>query len=294
MMKDFGLLVVDKPVGPTSHHVVQTVRRGTRIRKVGHAGTLDPRASGVLVLCLGAATRLSEYLSTSTKRYEAVVRFGASTKTYDTEGEVTRHTGIAPSLEEIEAAIPEYVGEIEQVPPPFSAIKVKGRKAYEMAREGEEVYLAPRTVTIFELTTVAYDPPDLTLGVMSSAGTYIRSLAHDIGNAVSTGAHLAALRRTKAGPFMIDDATPFTKLEGSFVTGAWEQYVLPAKDALPDLPAVQMSEDAMKLVRNGHRIPAEDGAMGLARAIGPDGDLAAVLEAVEDGAMWHPRKVFAR
>lgn len=293
-MNDFGLLVVDKPVGPTSHHVVQSVRRGTHVRKVGHAGTLDPRASGVLVLCLGAATRLSEYLSTSTKHYEAVVRFGAATKTYDTEGEITRHTGIAPSLEEIEAAIPEFVGEIQQVPPPFSAIKVKGRKAYEMARDGEDVHLEPRTVNIFELTTVAYDPPDLTLGVRSSAGTYIRSLAHDLGNALSTGAHLAALRRTEAGPFSIEDAIPFTKLEGSFVTGSWEQYVLPAKDALPDLPVVEVSDETLKLVRNGHRIPAEDGSSGLARAIGPDGDLAAVLEAVEDGAMWHPRKVFAR
>lgn len=293
-MKDFGLLVVDKPVGPTSHHIVQSVRRGTHVRKVGHAGTLDPRASGVLVLCLGAATRLSEYLSTSTKCYEAIVRFGAATKTYDTEGEITLHTGIAPSLEEIESALPSFVGEIQQVPPPFSAIKVKGRKAYEMARDGEDVDLDPRTVSIFELTTIAYEPPDLTLGVTSSAGTYIRSLAHDLGSALSTGAHLAALRRTKAGPFSIEDAIPFTKLEGSFVTGAWEQYLLPAKEALPELPIVEMSVEALQLIRNGHRIPAEDGSRGFARAIDPDGDLAAVLEAVEGGAMWHPRKVFAR
>ena len=293
-MKDFGLLVVDKPVGPTSHHVVQAVRRGTRVRKVGHAGTLDPRASGVLVLCLGAATRLSEYLSTSTKRYEAIVRFGAATRTYDTEGEVTRHTGIAPPLEEIEAALPKFTGEIQQIPPPFSAIKVKGRKAYEMARAGEDVRLEPRGVTIFELEAVAYDPPDLTLGVMSSAGTYIRSLAHDLGEVLSTGAHLASLRRTKAGPFSLEDTIPFAKLEGYFVTGAWEQYVLPAKDALPDLPILDINLETMKMIRNGHRIAAEPGASGLARAIGPDGELAAILESVEDGTMWHPRKVFAR
>jgi tRNA pseudouridine55 synthase len=293
-MKDFGLLVVDKPVGPTSHYVVQTVRRGTHVRKVGHAGTLDPRASGVLVLCLGAATRLSEFLSTSTKRYEAVVRFGAATRTYDTEGEITQHTGIAPPLEAIVAALPKFTGEIQQIPPPFSAIKVKGRKAYEMAREGEEVYLDPREVTIFELEAVAYDPPDLTLGVMSSAGTYIRSLAHDLGGELETGAHLAALRRTKAGPFSLEDTIPFAKLEGSFVTESWEQYVLPAKDALPDLPIVDVAGENMKMIRNGRRIPAEPAANGLARAIGPDGDLAAVLEAAEDGTMWHPRKVFAR
>jgi tRNA pseudouridine55 synthase len=293
-MKDFGLLVVDKPVGSTSHFVVQVVRRGTRIRKVGHAGTLDPRASGVLVLCLGAATRLSEYLSTSVKRYEAVIRFGASTKTYDTEGEIVRHTGIAPSMEEIEEVLPRFKGEIQQVPPPFSAIKVKGRKAYEMAREGREVYLDPREVTIHKLETVSYDPPDLTLGVLSSAGTYIRSLAHDIGEALSTGGHLAALRRTKAGPFTLDDTLPLAKLEASFVTGTWKQYVIPAKDAIPDFPVVGIDDGQVQLIRNGHRIPAEEGASGLARAIGPDGELAAVLEAVEEGTMWHPRKVFIR
>ena len=293
-MKDSGVLVVDKPVGPTSHHVVQVVRRGTRVRKVGHAGTLDPRASGVLVLCLGAATRLSEYLSTTSKRYEAIVRFGAATKTYDTEGEITIHTGIAPALEEIEAALPQFKGEIQQIPPPFSAIKVKGRKAYEMARAGEEVNLDPRKVTIFDLEAVVYDPPDLTLRIMSSAGTYIRSLAHDLGAAVSTGAHLAALRRTKAGPFSLEETIPLSKLEGSFVTGAWEQFVLPARDALPDFPIVELVGDPLKMIRNGHRIPSETGSNGMARAIGPDGELAAILEAVEDGTMWHPRKVFVR
>jgi tRNA pseudouridine55 synthase len=292
-MKDFGLIVVDKPVGPTSHHVVQSIRRGTRVRKVGHAGTLDPRASGVLVLCLGAATRLSEYLSTSTKRYEATVRFGAATRTYDTEGEVTRHTGVAPELEEIQATLPQFTGNIQQVPPPFSAIKVKGRKAYEMAREGEDFDLAPRDVTIFELEAVSYDPPDLILGVTSSAGTYIRSLANDLGEALDTGAHLASLRRTSAGPFTLEDTIPFTKLEASFVTGAWEQYVLPAKDALPDLPIVDIDSETLKMIRNGHRFPAE-AASGMARAIGPDGELAAIIEAVEDGTMWHPRKVFVR
>ena len=293
-MKDFGVLIVDKPVGPTSHHVVQVVRRGTRVRKVGHAGTLDPRASGVLVLCLGAATRLSEYLSTTSKRYEATVRFGAATKTYDTEGEITVHTGIAPTLEEIEAALPQFKGEIHQIPPPYSAIKVKGRKAYEMARAGQEVNLDPRKVIIFDLEAVTYDPPDLTLRITSSAGTYIRSLAHDLGTALSTGAHLAALRRTKAGPFSLEETIPFSKLEGSFVTGAWEQFVLPARDALPDFPIVELDGDPLKMIRNGHRIPSETGSNGMARAIGPDGELAAVLEAVEDGTMWHPRKVFVR
>ncbi|MGD8554900.1 MAG: tRNA pseudouridine(55) synthase TruB, partial [Anaerolineales bacterium] len=252
----------------------------------------DPRAAGVLVLCLGSATRLSEYLSTSAKRYEAVVRFGAGTRTYDSEGEIVRHTGITPSMEEIEAILPEFRGEIQQVPPPYSAIKVRGQKAYELARAGQQVQLQPRTVSITELEVVNYDPPDLTLRVECSAGTYIRSLANDLGERLSVGGHLAALRRTKAGPFDIEVAVPLSKLEASFVTGKWEQYLVPAADALPDLPIVKVDGETLKLVANGHRIPAEPDATGLARAIGPNGELVAVLEAVDGCKLWHPRKVF--
>ncbi|MEW6567063.1 MAG: tRNA pseudouridine(55) synthase TruB [Chloroflexota bacterium] len=291
-MKDYGLIIVDKPVGPTSHNVVSLVRRGTKIRKVGHAGTLDPRASGVLVLCLGAATRLSEYLSTSTKTYDAVVRCGSSTRTYDADGEVTRSTGKTPTLKQIEAALPEFVGEIDQVPPPFSAIKVKGKKAYDIARAGEPVGLQPRKVTIHRLEIRYYRPPDLSLTIECSAGTYIRSLAHDLGERLSSGAHLASLRRTKAGPFTLEDAIALPRLEVSFLTGKWEQYVRPAADALPEFPSVQLDAEGLEKVRFGHRIPAEPGSSGMAKAVGPDGELIAILEAVEGGAEWHPRKVF--
>ncbi len=291
-MKDYGLIIVDKPVGPTSHNIVTLVRRGTKIRKVGHAGTLDPRASGVLVLCLGAATRLSEYLSTSNKTYEAVIRWGASTRTYDSDGEVTRTTGKAPSLKQIEALLPDFLGEIEQAPPPFSAIKVAGRKAYDLARSGEEVDLSPRKVHIFHLEIRSYRPPDLSLVVECSAGTYIRSLAHDLGERLSTGAHLAALRRTKAGPFTLEDAVALPRLEVSFLTGKWERYVRPAVDALPEFPTIQLDAEGLEKVRFGHRIPAEAGSSGMAKAVSPDGELVAVLEAVEGGSEWHPRKVF--
>lgn len=291
-MKDYGLIIVDKPVGPTSHNVVSLVRRGTKIRKVGHAGTLDPRASGVLVLCLGAATRLSEYLSTSTKTYEAVVRCGSSTKTYDADGEVTRHTGKTPPLKQVEEVLSGFLGEIDQVPPPFSAIKVKGRKAYDLARAGEEADLQPRRVTIRRLEIQSYHPPDLSLVIECSAGTYIRSLAHDLGERLSTGAHLAALRRTKAGPFTLEDATALPKLEVSFLTGKWEQYLRPAADALPEFASVVVDAEGLEKIRFGHRIPAAPGSSGMAKAVGPDGELVAILEAVEGGAEWHPRKVF--
>lgn len=291
-MKAFGLIIVDKPVGPTSHRIVNLVRRSTGVRKVGHAGTLDPRASGVLILCLGPATRLSEYLSTSSKRYEALVRFGSSTQTYDAEGEILSETGSSPDHDTILEVLPEFRGEIEQVPPPYSAIKVRGKKAYDLARSGEEVQLEARKVTIQRLDVLSYHPPDLSLDVECTAGTYIRSLAHDLGERLATGAHLANLRRSQAGPFTLDDAVSLAELEMSFTSGDWEQYVLPAADALPDLPLVEVDGDDLDHLRNGRRIRAVLGAGGKARAIGPDGDLVAILESVEDGKAWHPRKVF--
>jgi tRNA pseudouridine55 synthase len=291
-MEHFGLLIVDKPVGPTSHQVVSIVRRGTGIKKVGHAGTLDPRASGVLVLCLGSATRLSEYLSTASKRYQAVIRFGSATQTYDAEGDVVLQTGNAPSRKEIEDILPEFMGDISQVPPPYSAIKVKGSKAYELAREGKEVELDPRVITIYDLKLSSYKAPDLALEIECSAGTYIRSIAHDLGEQLSTGAHLAALRRVKSGPFSIDDAIPFPKLEVGFMVDKWEKYIVPALDALPDFPIVKVTSDDLEHVKHGHRISAAPRSSGLARAVSSDGELVAILEAVEDGTLWHPRKVF--
>jgi tRNA pseudouridine55 synthase len=291
-VKDFGLIVVDKPVGPTSHQIVGMVRKGTGIRKVGHAGTLDPRASGVLVLCLGAATRLSEFLSNTAKEYEALVRFGASTRTFDTDGEVTRRTDQAPTRRQIESVLPQFQGDIIQKPPPYSAIKIHGRKAYEIARAGDEPPLEPRQIHISRLDIRTYTPPDLALIVECSAGTYIRSLAHDLGETLGTGAHLAALKRTKAGPFRIQDAVPMPMLEVGFLTGKWGQHVRPASDALPDLDPVNVDAAAVAQLRDGHRIPSGGGAAGLAKALDPDGELVAILEAVDEGAAWHPRKVF--
>jgi tRNA pseudouridine55 synthase len=291
-MTDVGLLIVDKPVGPTSHSVVHLVRKGTGIRKVGHAGTLDPRASGVLVLCLGAATRLSEYLSTSTKSYEATVRFGRSTRTYDADGEVTRETGLVPEQKQIQALLPQFLGEIDQVPPPFSAVKIRGKKAYEMARAGEDVELGPRKVVIHRLEIKDYRPPDLGLTIECSAGTYIRSMAHDLGERLATGAHLTGLRRTRAGPFTLRDAIPLPRLEVAFLADKWRTHLRPAADALPDFPAVQVDDAACERLRFGHGIPAEPGSAGMAKALGPEGDLVAILEAVDEGTVWHPRKVF--
>lgn len=291
-MQTFGLIVVDKPIGPTSHKVVNLVRSGTGVRKVGHAGTLDPRASGVLVLCLGPATRLSEFLSTASKRYEAQVRFGYATRTYDAEGEIIHHTGNAPTLMQIQQALPAFRGEIQQVPPPYSAVKLEGRKAYELARQGQEPELEPRTVTVYEIEIERYEPPDLWLTVECSAGTYIRSLAHDLGEALATGAHLAALRRVKAGPFEIKQAVPLIDLEHAFAVGGWERFLIPAAGALPELPSLKLTPDQLEEIRNGRRIRAALERSGLIKALSPDGELAAILEPVEEDNLWHPRKVF--
>ncbi len=293
-MSGFGLMLVDKPAGPSSHKVVSIVRQGTGVRKVGHAGTLDPRASGVLVLCLGAATRLSEFLSTASKRYEAVIRFGTSTETYDAEGEAVRVTDNTPEEAAILEVLPTFQGEIQQTPPPYSAIKIKGKKAYELARKGEEVELEPRSITIYQLEFIRYTPPDLLINVECSAGTYIRSLAHDMGEALDAGAHLANLRRLKSGPFSLEDCIPLSKLETSLEAGTWQQYLRPAADALPDLPIVHVQGALFRDVINGRRIAAEGRPQGMARAIGPDGDLVAILQADEDDGMWHPKKVFGR
>ena len=293
-MKRFGLILVDKPTGPTSHKVVSIVRRETGVRKVGHAGTLDPRASGVLILCMGSATRLSEYLSTASKRYEAVIRFGASTKTYDAEGDAVRITGAVPTEEDIKEILPEFTGKIEQVPPPYSAIKIKGKKAYELARAGKEFDLAARDVTIYQMALLEYRPPDLVLEIECSAGTYIRSLAHDLGEQLGTGAHLANLRRTKVGHFTIEDCVSLRELELGFIDGTWVEYLRPAASALPDLQRIEVDGKIYEDITFGRLIPADPPASGTALAIGPDGDLIAILDAVEDGAKWHPKKVFNR
>src|SRR5665811_115234 len=175
-----GVLVVDKPVGLTSHDVVQIVRKGTNIRRAGHTGTLDPRASGVLVILIGPAVRLSEYVSASDKRYQAIIRLGTTTDTYDADGRVTSSAPVNITEEQFEAALKQFIGEIEQVPPPYSAVKVKGRKAYEMAREGEEVDLQPRKIQVYNLELLEWAPPEAVIDVYCSSGTYVRSLAHDL------------------------------------------------------------------------------------------------------------------
>lgn len=288
-----GVLVIDKPMGLTSHDVVQIVRRGTGIRRAGHTGTLDPRASGVLVVLIGPAVRLSEYVAATDKRYQATIRLGSSTDTYDAEGTITNtYPMVEMEEEQFDQILQTFVGEMEQVPPPYSAVKVKGRKSYELAREGEEVELAPRIVNVYTLEILEWAPPEVVIDVYCSSGTYIRSLANDLGKAVGAGAHLVGLRRTKSGRFTLRDAVPLRRLQESFEAGNWYRYLIPAAEALAEWPAIELDPDQVELIRHGHRIPAEPESKGMARGISQQGDLVALMEADDTTQEWQPKKVF--
>lgn len=292
-----GALVVDKPVGMTSHDVVQAIRNGTGLRRAGHTGTLDPRASGVLVILVGPAVRLSEYVSASDKRYQAIIRLGSSTDTFDAEGLVTPTKDPVNVTEaQFETALQTFVGEIEQTPPPYSAVKVQGRKAYEMAREGEEVELAPRKITVHHLEVLEWAPPEVVIDVHCSSGTYVRSLANDLGVMLGCGAYLVGLRRTKSGRFSLRDSVPLRKLQEAFTAGNWYQYLIPAAEALGDWPAVELNPDEVEGVRHGHRVkvvgePTETKVRG----VSTQGELVALMEITinADGSReWQPKKVF--
>jgi tRNA pseudouridine55 synthase len=293
-----GVLVVDKPVGMTSHDVVEAIRRGTGIRRAGHTGTLDPRASGVLVILIGPAVRLSEYVSASDKRYQAIIRLGSSTDTFDADGKFVRSDQpINVTEEQFEKILKQFEGEIEQVPPPYSAVKVGGRRAYDMARQGEEVELAPRKIQVHHLEVLEWAPPEVVVDVHCSSGTYVRSLANDIGNQLGTGAYLVGLRRTKSGRFSLRDATPLRKLQEAFQAGNWYQYLIPAAEALADWPAVELNPDDVEEVRHGHRVKMASDApkSEMVRGVSAAGELIALMIPATGEAgspEWQPKKVF--
>ncbi|MHB8133257.1 MAG: tRNA pseudouridine(55) synthase TruB [Anaerolineaceae bacterium] len=287
-----GVLVVDKPIGMTSHDVVQIIRKGTNIRRAGHTGTLDPRASGVLVILVGPAVRLSEYVSASDKRYQAVIQLGTTTDTFDADGRVLSTTSVDISEKQFNDVLQSFVGEIQQVPPPYSAVKVKGKKAYELAREGEEVDLEPRMINVYNLELLEWAPPEAVIDVYCSSGTYVRSLAHDLGEKLGCGAHLIGLRRTKSGRFTLRDAVPLRKLREAFDENTWTEHLIPAAEALSDWPAIDLTPEELDIVKHGRRIAGIPGLGKMARAISADGDLVSLLEFDAETNEWQPKKVF--
>lgn len=293
-----GILNVDKPPGMTSHDVVDAVRRVAGQRKVGHAGTLDPMATGVLLVCLGQATRVSEYLMAGRKRYRATIILGTTTDTYDADGdEVSRGGRTDFTQQEIQGALAGFEGRIEQVPPMYSAIKQGGQPLHKLARQGKTVERAPRPVEIDEIEFVDWTSPSLILEVVCSPGTYIRSLAHDLGQQLGSGAHLAALVRLGSGRFDLEEAVSLDRLEEAFQNGQEGEYLLPLDEALLDWPAIIVSGDEALRIRQGQDVSdkplAPEGAGTLCRAYGPDGDFLAILSHNAATGRWRPKKVFA-
>jgi tRNA pseudouridine55 synthase len=272
-----GVLVIAKPAGPTSHDVVALVRRLAATKRVGHGGTLDPFASGVLPLFLGRATRLVEYHLGDRKGYRATVCFGASSTTDDLEGELTPTGAPAPSRAAVEGALAGFIGPISQRPPAYSAIKVAGRRAYAMARAGEHVELASREVTIHRLELLDWDGTDperpiAVVDVECSAGTYIRALARDLGEAVGGAAYLGALVRTASGPFRLDGAVSLERAREAAAGGTERlaALLLPVDAGLDEIPELVVTDDEVRAIARGQFVrPKSIDVTGLVAA-GPD------------------------
>lgn len=286
-----GILLVDKPVGPTSHDVVSRVRKAVDLRRVGHAGTLDPFATGLLILLIGRATRLSEYLLGLNKVYEATAHLGIETTTHDPEGSIVSEAPVGEGLtrEEVENALATFSGEILQEPPVFSAKKVRGEAAHRRVRRGEDVVLEKTRVTIYDIALTTFAPPEVGFRVRCSAGTYIRALGRDLGRALGVGAHLKTLRRTGIGGFSVDSALSFSDLEREGLAG----HLISPADALSHLPSVTVSQADAGRIRQGQFLPLEDGELlegGPVRIL-LEGELLAI--GARSGDHLRPRKVLA-
>jgi tRNA pseudouridine55 synthase len=278
-----GLVVIDKPAGWTSHDVVAKLRKVYGQRRVGHAGTLDPDATGVLLVGLGRTTRLLRFLQESTKAYRGTVLFGVATSTLDASGDVLEQRPMPVTRDEVEAAASRFVGEIDQLPPMVSAVKIGGRRLHELARKGESVERAPRRVRVTRLDIEEFEPgpyPRATVLVECSSGTYIRSLAADLGEALDGLAHLTALRRLRVGSFTLDEAHPLEVVEADP-----DSFVLPPVTAMRDLQRLDVDVEQARAVAHGVTFPApslspgeEPAGPGPFAMVGPDGELLAVYE----------------
>lgn len=294
-----GIFNIDKPMGLTSHDVVARVRRLTGVRRVGHAGTLDPLATGVLLVCVGVATRVAEYLQASRKVYLAGIRLGEETDTYDAEGRIVR-TRPVPSLSvrDVQLALQAFSGEIAQTPPPYSAVKLQGRPAYSYARAGAELVLEPRPVTVFEAELVSWQSPDLVVRLVCSPGTYVRSLAHDLGQAMVCGGHVTSLRRLASGSWRVEDAVTLEALAVS--EAGWEPFLHDLASALVTLPAVVLPADDAHRFSLGQARPLALSAGELAATenmadvcvFGPAANLIGIGKIDRRQALLLPHKIF--
>ena len=309
-----GILNLCKPVDCTSFDMVKRVRRLSGEKKVGHGGTLDPLASGVLPICLGRATRVSEFLADSSKSYRSVMKFGVATDTYDAEGAVTEEKETFHlTLDEVEESLGPFRGIILQEPPMYSALKHEGKRLYELAREGKTVERPKRETMVHKLQIVSWDPPYATIYVDCGRGTYVRSLAHDIGQALGVGAHLTELVRLRTGPFDVSESVTPEKFEEAVEAGNWQELLFPMDFALGNMPAAILDKRAERATTNGQPIPVsyldydkistaaaqlsnayrEPGELILCRAYSQEGRFLAVISAPTPRGPWSPKRVFA-
>jgi tRNA pseudouridine55 synthase len=290
-----GALLVDKPSGVTSHDVVASVRRLARQRRCGHTGTLDPFATGLLVICLGKATRLARFVSGASKSYVATVRLGFSTDTYDRTGEVTgTKTDACPDRAELESALRGFRGAQEQLPPPFSAKRIAGKRSHRLARAGVEVKPVPARVEVFELELLDFDPPRARISLSVSSGTYVRSLAHDLGERLGCRAHLEELRRTRIGPFTVEEASTLERLSALAFRGLLRECLLSPADLLREMPRVEVTDESVKLLTHGRDVPRgawappAAGLPGPLRAVNERGELISVACLHEESGALRP------
>jgi tRNA pseudouridine55 synthase len=291
-----GILNVNKPEGETSFHVVAWLKRLTGEKHVGHAGTLDPIATGVLPICFGQATRVVQFLTESTKTYLAQIELGVTTDTFDRQGKIIEHgdpSGI--TVTQIEEALSSFQGVIKQVPPAYSALKHQGKRYHELARAGVSIKPKARQVEILSLELINCQLPLITIKVDCSKGTYIRSLAHDLGQQLHCGAHLKNLTRLRCGVFNIEDALHLPQIEDAFHKGTWEGLLHPLDSPLSNWKTIIVDEKNELAIRNGCSLPLDEAFLPIekyCRAYNLDGHFIAVLRFSPEKKLWHPEKVF--
>src|SRR5580704_2099703 len=289
-----GVLIVDKPAGLTSHDVVNRVRRILHQPAVGHLGTLDPLATGVLPLVTGNLTRLAQFYASSEKTYEGTIRFGFATDTYDSDGEASGAAqAVKVSLEQLQTLAKSFLGVIEQMPPPFSAKKIKGVPAYKLARNHKDVPLKPVQVEIKEFEILAVDGDKASFRARVASGTYIRSVAHDMGQQIGCGAHLASLRRTVLGEFDLGEARTLEELDAAARAGQSEEMFIHPRRLLPQFPCVTASDETAALIRSGRAVNlAELSQARQVKVFAGQRELIAIATRIA-GTLFHPRIVLA-
>ncbi len=292
-----GILNINKTTDMTSHDVVASIRRLLKQKRVGHAGTLDPAASGVLPICIGKGTRVAEYLSESGKAYQAEIVFGVETDTYDSEGAIVRTASTADlTRAQIEQVLQHFTGQQMQLPPRYSAIKLQGQPAYKLARAGEDITFKPRPITIYRLEVIDWLAPRLTLAVECSKGTYIRSLAHDIGEQLGCGAYLAALVRTRSGPFSLAESITLEQLAGAVAEDNGQRaarFLYPLDIALQQYPSLRLDDVTVERVLHGNAFTYDEHTHAeLARVYDMAGRFLAIASWDGKRDMWQPKKVF--